>query len=225
MAAIRSGLSLSGRLIRFSSDHLGEAFESIQLNHPKLIAVDALFAATPSGHAFLQRVEKLTIRGSAVRLIVRCNGSWTTTPCSGQSLSTASPTLGTAHENPIAVAPIAVVAPPAVENTRRAHRFQVLDPVKAVVVGGHARLVNISVLGAQVTSGPVLRPKQTVKIALPDAGEMLRLTAHVAWSTIEQVERRREAYYRAGLEFTDAARHTLENYCHRHCAEEPLPSY
>ena len=79
-------------------------------------------------------------------------------------------------------------------------------------------------LGAQLVSQPVLRPGQTVKIALPDANEMLRLTAHVAWSSFQQT-RQGTGVYRAGIAFTDAAQETLDDYCRRYGAENPLPTY
>jgi hypothetical protein len=112
--------------------------------------------------------------------------------------------------------------PPA--NTRRAPRFPLLASVDAAVEGGHASLINISVLGAQVISQPVLRPGQTVKITLPDAAEILRLTAHVAWSTFEQTNHG-AAVYRAGMAFTDATQGMLEEYCRSHGGETPLPSF
>jgi hypothetical protein len=53
-------------------------------------------------------------------------------------------------------------------NTRRAPRFVVLDPVQASVNTSDASLIDLSVLGAQVLSAPILKPNQTIKIALPD---------------------------------------------------------
>jgi hypothetical protein len=99
-----------------------------------------------------------------------------------------------------------------------------LDAVDAAVDGGHASLINISVLGAQVISHPVLRPGQTVKIALPDTAETLRLTANVAWSIFEQTNQG-AAVYRAGMSFTDATQNMLEQYCRSHGGGTPLPSY
>jgi hypothetical protein len=98
------------------------------------------------------------------------------------------------------------------------------DAVNAAVEGGQATLVNISVLGAQLVSVPVLRPGQTVKIALPDANDLLRLTANVAWSTFQQTAQG-TAVYRAGVAFTDAAKETLDDYCRRYGSENPLPMY
>ena len=73
-----------------------------------------------------------------------------------------------------------------------------------------------------LVSTPVLRPNQTIKVALPDTPESLLVTAHVCWALFEQPEDAPEPYYRAGMEFTEAAQQALEDYCRRHCAEDPL---
>jgi len=49
-------------------------------------------------------------------------------------------------------------------------------------------------------------------------------SAHIAWSMYERPAHGTEPYYRAGLEFTDAAQQTLEEYCRRHCGDNPRPN-
>jgi hypothetical protein len=225
MAGIRSGLTLPGRVLWFPATKLASAWDSIQMNHPKLIAVDALFAETPQGKTFLERLDTLAIRGSAIQLLVRGNGKWTTTPHNGQAVPEAATETAVVIPKAVVVPKGVVVAPSVGTNTRRADRFGVLDPLKALVEGGDATLINISILGAQVVSGPALRPNQSVKVALPDSDDMLHLTGHVAWSQLEQSEQRNSAYYRAGIEFTDATSQTMEAYCRRHCAGDPLPAF
>ena len=51
-----------------------------------------------------------------------------------------------------------------------------------------------------------------------------RPTAHVAWSTFQQTKLG-TTVYRAGVAFTDAAQETLDDYCRRYGAENPLPSF
>jgi hypothetical protein len=219
MPIIRERLRLPGQALHFTSGSLAPAIENIRSYQPKLIAVDMLFAQTPSGMAFVERVEKAAAAESTIRLITCLDGKWVTVP--------RPPAAGaSAASSPIVATPGApkVVAPPPIAiNTRRAPRFLVKDPLNAVVESGTASLVDISVLGAQVVSHPALRPNQTIKIALPDVGEMLRVTAHVAWSTFEKPKLTVDAYYRAGIEFTDAAQLSLEDYRLRHCAEDPIP--
>ena len=226
MPLIQSASLFSGRVIRFTDNKLSAAFESIQLNHPRLVAIEAPFAQTPQGQAFIERVEKLGVRGSTIQLIVQTNGRWTATPYGGDPAGPAAAAKPGAAGKPVVTATAKISAPPVKgANTRRAARFKVLESLNAVVENRQANLVNISILGAQVVSQPVLRPNDNVKIALPDSNDTLRLTALVAWSNFEQAPQGHETYYRAGMAFTDAAKEILEDYCRRHCDEMPLPCY
>jgi hypothetical protein len=222
MAAIRSGLPFSGRVLQFTNANLASALEAIQKHAPRVVAIDAILVQTQQGLGFIKRVENLAVPGSAIRLIVHGNGAWTTTARDAQPAKEAEAPIVRAPAS--AARPAVIAAPQTGANTRRAPRFPMLDSLDASVEGGQASLVNISVLGAQVVSRPVLRPGQTVKIALPDAEETLRLTAHVAWSLFQQT-REGAAVYRAGIAFTDATTEALEDYCRRYGAEHPLPSF
>jgi len=224
MPLIQAASVFSGRVIRFTDNKLAAAFESIQLNHPRLVAIEAPFAQTPQGQAFIERVEKLGVRGSTIQLIVQTNGRWMAAPYGTQADAADAGGLKADRKAAVVAAP-ATVTPAKGANTRRAHRFKVLDSLDAVVENRQANLVNISILGAQVVSQPALRPNDHVKILLPDNSETVRVTAQVAWSTFEQARMGTETYYRAGMEFTDAAKEILEDYCRRHCEELPLPSY
>ena len=221
MAAIRSGLLLPGRVEQFTNFNLSPALEAIRTHQPRVIAVDALLIQTQQGLSFIKRAESLAAPGCTIRLITHGNGKWTTSAREAQSPNSEAPT-GRTSAAPIH--PAAVAAQLTGTNTRRAPRFPMLDALNAAVEGGHASLVNISVLGAQVVSQPVLRPGQTVKIALPDAAEMLHLTAHVAWSTFQQTKQG-TCVYRAGIAFSDAAQETLDDYRRRYGAQNPLPSF
>jgi len=209
LAAIRDELRMPGRVLRFSSSNLPSVLESIRANQPGLIAVDALFADTPAGRAFVDRVDSLGIPSSEVRLVVRQNGSWATTPLGAGKATTPA-------------APVTDMKATGL-NTRRVPRYLVLDPLKAILDSANAGLIDISVMGAQVLSSPVLRPNQKVKVALPDAGGMVRVVATIAWSMFEKPKYANEPHYRAGIEFTDAAKEPLEAYCRKHGSQDPIP--
>jgi hypothetical protein len=224
LQAIRDGLSVPGRGTYFTAGNLTGAMESIRMYLPKLVAVDALWAQTPPGVAFIERVEQLPIVDGDIRLIARLDGRWVATP--RRPVHGVVTTFAAAAASALAVvapAPALVAAQIAAISTRRAPRFLVRDALNAVVENGSASLVDISVLGAQVVSHPVLRPNQRIKIALPDTDDMLHVTANVAWSTFEKPQLVTDAHYRAGLEFTGAAQEALEDYRRRHCADEPIP--
>jgi PilZ domain len=224
MPAIRAGLQVLGRAMHITSGNLASAMDSIKNFQPKLVAVDAVFAQTLTGAAFIERVEKLAIADGDIRLIARVEGSWITTARRQTSGFIVSPPIVAVPAASIVAAPAPVSAAQiAAISTRRAPRFLVRDPLDVVVENGSAALIDISILGAQVVSGPVLRPSQKIKIALPDDRDLLHVTAHVAWSTFEKPQMVADAHYRAGIEFTGAAQEALEDYRRRHCADDPIP--
>jgi PilZ domain-containing protein len=223
LPAIRDGLQLPGRMMHFTGSSLAGAIESIRAYRPKIVAVDAQFAQTSSGAAFVDRVNVMALAGSSVRLIVQRDGAWTTV---SQKEAKASPIVVTAPAAPTvaslsSVLAAASAAPSA--NTRRVPRFLVRDPIEASVDTGRAGIIDMSVLGAQMVSMPPLRPNQKIKVALPDTDDVLNLVAQVAWSMFEQTPSTLEPRYRVGIEFTDAAKQTLEAYRRRYCTEQPIP--
>jgi PilZ domain len=220
VSAIRGRVQLPGRAMDFTSGNLASAMDSIRAHRPSVVAVDALFADTAAGAAFIDRVNGLALPGTAVRLIAQHDGRWITTPWRGLNSVGAEQTIVPPPPLTIAAAVAAQIGP---ANTRRAPRFLVQHPVDALVENSRASLVDISVLGAQIVSQPVLRPNQKIKVGLPDTNETLNVVAHVAWSTYERPRSDAEPHYRAGIEFTSAAQQVLEDYRRRHCADEPIP--
>jgi PilZ domain-containing protein len=204
VAALRDALHLPGRVLRFSSSNLPSVFESIRANQPGVVVFDAMFAETAEGKAFVHRVEQLSIPDNEIKLVARSGGAWTVTPLDAEP------------------APPADVQQTGL-NTRRAPRYTVAGPIQAVIEDKTTKLIDLSVLGAQVTSEPVLRPNQRIRLSLPDSGAPLKLTAKVAWSMFEKPRVAMEPYYRVGMEFNDAAAQALEDYCKRHCSGNPLP--
>ena len=231
IAAIRECLSFPGRVMPFASGSVASALESVRAYRPKVVAIDAIFAQTPPGAAFLDYVGALAIPGSSMLLLVECDGRWAATPLGGAA------TPSRSRSSPVVAAEAGLVAPSqqvvaalstisaahASVNTRRAPRFLVRGPLDVAVESGCASLVDLSVLGAQIVSLPVLRPHQKINVALPDSEETMNLIAQVAWSTFEKPQPQTEPYYRVGLEFTDAAQQSLEAYRQRHCGDQPIP--
>jgi len=216
--AIRLESPFSGRVLYFSDSSFISALESIRAHKPRVVAVESQLAHTGEGRAFIDRLKAASIAGCELHLISFVHGRWTTT--------LAEPAPGAARSVPVAsvaAAPVAAAPPVATVNTRRVPRFPLLDVRAAVVDGKETNLVDMSVLGAQVVSQPVLKPNQRLKISLPDEGnQILELTGCVAWSMFERRDFASLPQYRAGMEFTDAAAKSLEGYCRRHCSGKPL---
>lgn len=204
LRAIRYAGHFKCRVLYFTDSNLASAFESIRAHEPGVVALETQFAHTAEGKAFVDRLQRLARSGSDVYLVSFANGEWSTSPPGG-------------------VPGVADVSSIATVNTRRVPRFPVVDPLALKVDGQQTSLVDMSVMGAQVMSAPSLRPNQRLRITLPDeGGSSLSVSACVAWSAFETSIKAPQPYYRAGVEFTDAAAQALEQFCRRHCADEPL---
>lgn len=85
--------------------------------------------------------------------------------------------------------------------SRRARRFRVDGEMQVIIDGNPARIVDLSMVGAQVISATSLRPNQRIRMSL-EGDHRLRFNAAVAWANFElPVEGPR---YRAGINFQDA---------------------
>ena len=107
--------------------------------------------------------------------------------------------------------------------TRRAPRFLVRDIAQAMADGASINVVDLSVLGAQMISHPMMRPSQKIKLGLPDGTGTIQMTASVAWSVYKKLPKEDRPHFRIGVEFNNAAQEALEDYCRRHCNPDPLP--
>ena len=108
---------------------------------------------------------------------------------------------------------VGVVTPPGIidtRGTRRAPRVVVTRYVEVLIDGNPATLVNISVVGAQVTSPLSLRPNQRVRMAIAAASRPVRFNGVVAWASFEMPKE--GPRYRAGINFYDAAPETISRF-------------
>jgi len=209
IAALRDGLPLPGRVLRYSSSNLASVFESIRANQPGLIVLDAVFVQTPAGHGFIERLNQLSIPKLVMQSAVFDRGHWTMTSITNEPAAA------------VVEAPLSRVS--AGLDTRRVPRFFLQDAAKALAGGSSIEIVNLSILGAQIISQPMMRPNQKLKVGLPDENGTLQVEASVAWSVFEKTAKAPEPYFRVGMEFNDALREALEDYCKRHCLPAPLP--
>lgn len=215
MPALRASGPIAGSVMYFSDANLASALESIRTQAPKVIALESHFAELPAGKAFIDRLRGLDLQGSELKLLSRVNGNWSTAPLAAAVLEPADAAEADADTDADADA--------AELNTRRAPRFAVLDPAQALIDGAAANLIDVSALGAQVISEPVLRPKQRIKVTFTEDEAVLQFVARVAWSVYEKIKTSPNAHYRAGLEFDEGTKKALEEFCKRHCSDAPLP--
>ena len=209
LITLRNKVKVTGTPLYFSASNLASALESIRALQPHIVALESTFAGSDKGRAFIDRLNVPALAASEIQLVSHAGGRWTLAPL-GATPAAAGPSQAAPAQDGL--------------NTRRAPRFSVFNPAEAVIDGKTTNLVDISVLGAQVVSDPVLRPQQEIRVALPDVEEtILRFTAHVAWSVFEKPRPEKAPHYRAGMEFDDATAQALEAYCQRHCSDSPTP--
>ena len=144
-------------VLAFPDGDVLRALETISLRRPERVVLEAAFASTSRGAALVNRL-KADPALSHVDVQVT----------SGEAVPDPSP---------------AIVAPPQpldVRGTRRAPRVTISDGVDIVVDGAAVRLVNLSVVGAQVVSSGALKPNQRVRVSLVDESGSTRLAAVIA---------------------------------------------
>ena len=157
-------------MLRYSSSNLASVFESIRANQPGLIVLDSGFLQTPTGHGFVERIHQLSIPKLVLQAAVFDRGQWTMNSLDAEpKMVPATPSER-------------VIAATAGLDTRRAPRFLAQDIAKAIADGSSIEVVDLSVLGAQVISQPLMRPNQKVRVGLPDPTGTIQMTASVAWS-------------------------------------------
>jgi len=224
--ALCERLADEGELLTFADTEPIQALQTILEQHPRLIVLERLFAATPRGAALINRIKTdPQISGAEIRVMSH-TGDYTRVVSRGAIVDqvTVNPPAiyaGTAtveHEYE-AEAPIATQDPPRQldwHGTRRAARFRIRQGVEIQLDGNPASLVDLSVMGAQVVSATILRPNQRVRISVPTDEFVMRFRGAVAWAKFELPKPTEPPRYRAGVEFADADATAMDDYCSKH---------
>jgi hypothetical protein len=98
--------------------------------------------------------------------------------------------------------------------TRRAPRYQMAEGLNVDIDGKPATLVNLSLVGAQVISATILKPKQRLRFSLAGEGKPIRVQSMVATVAVEIIQG--APRYRAGIEFFNADYTVLQAYIDKH---------
>ena len=185
------------------------ALEAITRQRPAVVALEKLFASSSRGTALINRIKAdPSLTSCEIRIVAQ-----------DQGFSRAAPRAGAANAG--AAAPVAVAEPTAQSSaptlspldyrgTRRAPRFRVVEGVEVMIDGNAANLVDMSVLGAMVTSSTILRPNQRVRLTLPNGTRPIRFSGGIAWASFELLKA--GPRYRAGIEFFDADAEGLQAF-------------
>lgn len=201
LAALRQRAAADGEVLTFSDTDALAAVEAITARRPGVVALERLFAATSRGAALVNRIKAdRALAGAEIRVVAH-DGTY----------SRVSPRRVAAVAEPAAQAPAPVLD---YRGTRRSPRFRMAEGTDAQVDGATARLVDLSVSGAQGISPGALKPQKRVRITLADDAGVVRFNAAVAWASFEIPKG--VTRYRAGIEFKDAEEKAVDAFCKRH---------
>ena len=221
--ALRDNAGATGDVLTFGDDEPLKALETIAVRRPRVVAVERLFAATSRGAALINRIKAdPALSGAEIRIVAH-DGTYARVSPRRTPPAQPPPTVVSVAAPAVAVEIEAVVEPivppqPAANDqysiTRRARRFRMLDGTEAQVDGSHARIVDLSTIGAQILSPTPLKPDQLVRIVLVDERGAVRFHGAVAWASYEIPKG--ISQYRAGVEFKGAELKVLDTFCRLH---------
>jgi CheY-like chemotaxis protein len=228
--SLRERLSDEGELLTFADTEPIQALQTILEQHPRLIVLERLFAATPRGAALINRIKTdpqvsqaeirvMSHTGDYTRVVSRGSGA----PAAVDAVVAAPPAYAVPADTSTRTyetdSPVATADVPRQldwHGTRRAARYRIRQGVEIQLDGNPASLVDLSVMGAQVISATILRPNQRVRVSVPTDDFVMRFRGAVAWAKFELPRPTEPPRYRAGIEFNDADSAAMEEYCSRH---------
>ncbi len=222
-------LADEGELLTFADTEPIQALQTILDQHPRLIVLERLFAATPRGAALINRIKTDPQISQAEIRVMSHTGDYTRVVSRGAAAAPPEPatppshaiieTVAEASAEEINDGPVATAEAPRQldwHGTRRAARYRIRQGVEIQLDGNPANLVDLSVMGAQVISATILRPNQRVRISVPTDDFVMRFRGAVAWAKFELPRPTEPPRYRAGVEFNDADAAAMDDYCSKH---------
>jgi CheY-like chemotaxis protein len=235
-------LADEGELLTFADTEPIQALQTILEQHPRLIVLERLFAATPRGAALINRIKTDPQVSQAEIRVMSHTGDYTRVVSRGAAAEAAAePAKASAHGGGESAAAVQVEVVDVAEEegsedatgateagaqdaprqldwhgTRRAARYRIRQGVEIQLDGNPASLVDLSVMGAQVISATILRPNQRVRISVTTDDFVMRFRGAVAWAKFELPKPTEPPRYRAGVEFNDADSAAMDEYCAKH---------
>lgn len=186
-------------MLTFADSEPLRALEAITAERPTIIALERLFAASPRGAALIARIKSdPALDGSEIRILSHDSDYQRISP------------RRRALPPPRAARPSPALDP----GTRRAPRFPMQESAEASIDGSPVRLVDLSVLGAQIVGPESVRARQDVTVRLGPESSGLDLRATVVWSRIELSRKGPAA--RFGVEFADPDKAAIGDFLEVH---------
>lgn len=222
LASLCSQLSSEGELVTFADTEPIQALQAILERRPALIVLERLFAATPRGAALINRIKTDPhLANCQVRVMSHTGDYMRNIARPGVAASAgAGVDGGSAQMLAEAASTTIIAAEPARRldwhGTRRAERHRLRRGVEIQLDGIAVAVIDVSLVGAQVLSGTILRPNQKVRVTIPQDETLVRCRGTVAWAKFELPSPASAPIYRAGVEFLDADRDFVEEFLNLH---------
>lgn len=190
--ALRERVGEDEDILTFADSEPLRAMDAISAQRPNIVALERLFAASPRGAALIARIKAdPSLDHSEIRVLSH-----------NTAYQRVSPRRRTAGQSG---------GPGRLDRgTRRAPRFYMKEGVIVTIDEQTGRLIDLSVVGAQVVSPIPLKPKQPVALRLGHAGRP-EASGTVVWAKLELT--RTGPTYRAGIEFTRADGPEMADFC------------
>jgi hypothetical protein len=227
MPALSERLADEGELITFPDTEPIRALQAILEQRPALIVLERLFAATPRGAALINRIKTDPAIGTAEIRVMSHTGDYVRQVARPTLVEVDAPmepaTLMIGDDTgalPAAAFATSSDLPRQLDwhGTRRAPRHRLRTGVEIQLDGNPVKIVDMSMVGAQVVSATILRPNQRVRVSVPTDNFMMRFRGTVAWAKFELPVPSEPPRYRAGIEFMDADASAMNDYCLRNKA-------
>ena len=188
--------AVNGELLTFSDADALLAFQTIMQRRPQVVTLERMFAVTPRGAALINRIKAdPTLRDAEIRVVAHNSDYMRIVP---RPAPPSAPALDQ-------------------RGTRRAARFRIADKVPALIDGRSGKLIDLSIVGAQIAGIGGLKPNQRVEVALVDEKANVRFNASVAWTSFE-TSSSGAPRFRAGFNFENADPVAVDSFCARHKA-------
>ena len=203
---LKERLESGAEMHAFSDADALEALDHIIRQRPRIIALERDFSSSSRGTALINRIkDDPNLAECEVRIIA--HDSEFSRVASGAKRTAAHAASAVAVDEP----------KPTLDQrgTRRAARVRIVEGIEVLIDGNSATLVDLSVVGAQVVSGSVLKPNQRVRLALSDGQGVIRCSGAVAWASFE-MPKGLPTRYRAGIDLINANAEGLSAFAERH---------
>ena len=201
---IKKRLSKTESVTTVSEADLLQVQDMLLERKPSVVVLHSAFAATSRG-ATLVAALKATDAGTSIRVFIEDDEK---------------PLILTETKLPPDEVLLETSRPLERAGTRQAARYP-MNRSMIAVNGEAGHLIDLSVSGAQVQTVFRLRPLKVAKLVIPEGSGDIRIQGTVAWAIA--VPAKAGIQYRAGIEFVNADKQQLSDFCAKH-GDAPDPT-